>query len=262
MFRGSRKHVLDWTSQAEFCLELLQLVAPVDVRISARSRWMPRGHVASEEARLDTFGPLVLPESDVWANLRRWWLIHEGGANTPNWDIAMGCEVEGRGGLVLVEAKANVPELNIGGKRLEATASARSAANHDQVGRAVNEACAELQRVSAKTAISRDSHYQLANRIAFAWKLASLGVPTVLVYLGFVGDEGIADAGAPFTDSGHWQSTFAEYAHTMVPEDLFERRIECGQAPTWFLVRSRRVLEASGRRLSNIALEPSAPPGS
>jgi hypothetical protein len=35
--------------------------------------------------------------------------------------------------------------------------------------------------------LSRDSHYQLTNRFAWAWKLASMGVPVVLGYLGFQG---------------------------------------------------------------------------
>jgi hypothetical protein len=259
MFRGSRKHVLDWTSQPEFCVELLTLVAPVRVSISAGSRWMPNGYRAIEEARLDTFGPSLLPESDVWATLRRWWLVHGRGANTPNWDIAVGCEVEGRPGLVLVEAKANVPELGVGGKPLDASASGPSADNHQQIGRAITEACVALRSISAITAISRDSHYQLSNRIAFSWKLASLGIPTVLVYLGFLGDEGIADAGEPFRNASHWHNAFAEYAHAVAPAALFERRIECGAAPTWFLVRSKQVLEVSQPRLSNLALEPSAP---
>jgi hypothetical protein len=82
------------------------------------------------------------------------------------------------------------------------------------------------------------------------------------VYLGFLGDDGIADAGEPFTDSAHWKRAFAEYAHAVAPEALFERRIQCDKAPTWFLVRSRQVLEVSQRRLSNLALEPSAPTGS
>jgi hypothetical protein len=258
MFRGSRKHVLDWTSQPEFCVELLQLVAPVDVRISARSKWMPRGHASVEEARLETFGPQILPDSSVWSTLRRWWLVHEGGANTPNWDIALACEIEDRPGLVLVEAKANVPELNVAGKPLDTAASAASIENHQQIERAISEACAELRRVSELTAISRDSHYQLSNRVAFAWKLATLGVPTVLVYLGFLGDDGISDIAAPFRDSTHWERVFAEYARAAVPKDLFERRIECGAAPVWYLVRSRQVLEVSQRRLSNPALEPSA----
>ena len=223
---------------------------------------MPHGYHAPDEARLETFGPEFLADSPVWATLRKWWLAHERGANTPNWDIAMGCEVEGLPGLIVVEAKANVPELSVAGKPVDSTASAASAENHQRIGLAINEACVELQRLSVATAISRDSHYQLANRVAFTWKLASLGVPTVLVYLGFLGDDGIEDAGAPFADSAHWEATFAEYAHAMVPKDLFERRIDCGAAAAWFQVRSRRVIEASPARLSNPALEPTARPRS
>jgi len=255
IFRGSRKHVLDWTARPEFCDELLRLVAPVDVRISARSVWMPRGYGSPDEAKLGTFGPGFLPENTVWATLRKWWLVHEGG-NTPNWDIAMGCEVEGRPGLILVEAKANVPELAVAGKPVDSTGSARSVENHRRIGLAIDEACVELQRISASTAISRDSHYQLSNRVAFAWKLASLGIPTILVYLGFLGDEGIRDAGAPFSDSAHWEAAFAQYAHSMVPKDLFERRIDCGAAPAWLQVRSRHVIEVSPTRLSKPPLEP------
>ena len=116
-FRGSRKHVLDWTSRPEFLVELLQLVAPVEVRILATSLWMPRGYDSIEEARLETFGRRALPNESAWTALRTWWLAHEEGANTPNWDIALSCEIEGRSGLVLVEAKAHVPELSPSPKR-------------------------------------------------------------------------------------------------------------------------------------------------
>jgi hypothetical protein len=245
MHRGSRKHVLDWTSRPEFCLELLQLVAPVDCHITSRSDWMPRGHGSPDEARLETFGPQILPNSDVWTQLRRWWLAHERGANTPNWDIAASCEIEGKPGLILAEAKANVPELSAAGKALDANASAASKENHERIAAAIGDACSALRQLGATTQISRDTHYQLSNRVAFAWKLASLGVPTVLVYLGFLGDDGIVDAGQPFTDQSHWESVFGSYAYSVVPKELFEKRIDCGSAPIWILIRSRRVIEMS-----------------
>jgi hypothetical protein len=36
--------------------------------------------------------------------------------------------------------------------------------------------------------LTADSHYQLANRLASAYKVASAGIPVVLLYLGFTGD--------------------------------------------------------------------------
>jgi hypothetical protein len=252
--------VLDWTDTPEFSVELLQLVAPVDCRLSARSRWMPRGYRSPDEARLETFGPEVWPETKAWSVLLKWWLAYERGANTPNWDIAASCEVDGGPGLILVEAKANVPELSVAGKPTDLGVSAASAENHQRIGVAIGEACAALQRVSPSTAISRDSHYQLSNRVAFAWKLANAGVPTVLVYLGFWGDDGLADVGPPFQSAAHWEAVFTEYARSVVPMDLFEYRVECGAAPMWLLVRSRKAKAASAPRLSNPATEPSAPP--
>jgi hypothetical protein len=74
------------------------------------------------------------------------------------------------------------------------------------------------------------------------------------VYLGFLGDDGIADAGAPFTDTAHWETTVATYAHSLVPQNMFERRIDCASAPLWLQVRSRRVLEASPAKPSNAAV--------
>lgn len=243
--RGSRKHVLDWTGRAEFCIELLQTVAPVEARISRASRWMPRGYGAPEEARLETFGPEILPDRQVWEQLRKWWLAHEQGANTPNWDIALGCEIDGRPGVILVEAKANVRELSAAGKAIRTDASEASTANDQQIGAAIAEACDGLRCFNEAIAISCDSHYQLSNRIAFTWKLATLGVPSVLVYLGFLGDEGIRDAGEPLSDDAHWQRVFKEYARSVIPLDLFDRRLECGAASAWFLSRSRPVLSAS-----------------
>jgi hypothetical protein len=187
-----------------------------------------------------------VPQDDVWSQLRTWWLAHEQGANTPNWDIAVSCEIEGRTGLILVEAKANAPELSHSGKVLPLKSSDASQENHKRIGQAIDEACTALRRLASGIAITRDSHYQLANRVAFAWKLASLGIPTVLVYLGFLGDYGITDAGEPFRDEPHWHNVFEAYAHATVPPELFERRLDCGLAPTWFLVRARPVLTASG----------------
>lgn len=247
MCRGSRKHVLDWTSRPEFPAELLQLVDLPNCRLSACSQWMPRGYEAREEARLETFGPKVLPNGEIWSRLRKWWLAHERGANTPNWDIALSCDVEGKPGLILVEAKANNPEMSCLGKKQKAGASAASGDNHERIKLAIGEACTALQRISASTAISRDSHYQLSNRVAFAWKLASLGVPTVLVYLGFCGDEGIRDAGEPFRNEAHWEASFADYAYSIVPKELFNQPIDCGKASMWLLVRSKQVIEMSPR---------------
>jgi hypothetical protein len=176
--------------------------------------------------------------------LRRWWLVHHRGANTPNWDLVVACEIDGRSGLVLVEAKANCAELKADGKPLLASHTNRSSANHERIRRAIAEARAGLAAAGYEASIDIDSHYQLANRVAFTWKLAALGVPTVLVYLGFTGDHGIRDVGAPLADDAHWRKTFFEHSQPVVPESIVDRRLDLLGAPAWILVRSRRVREA------------------
>lgn len=246
IYRGSRKHVLDWTSQSTFAAELTALLSPVPIEIGADAQWMPRGAEYPAEARLERFGPAWLPDASLWLNLRGWWLRHHRGANTPNWDIAVGCKIEGRPGLVLVEAKANWPELSRDGKLLAEDASDNSGENHEHIGSAIDAACAGWRLIDPRVSICRDSHYQLANRLAFTWKLASLGIPVVLVYLGFTGDEGIReDVGAPFRDDTDWQRAFSEYAHGVVPLDLFDRRLDVGLSPVWLLSRSRPILQQS-----------------
>lgn len=244
-FRGSRKHILDWVESPAFVEEFNALLAPSGATISANDSWMPQGRTQALEARLETFGPRVLPGVLNWNDVRNWWLVHHRGANTPNWDLASTCSLNGRRGLVLVEAKANVPELKTDGKSLGESASLRSSENHERIGTAISQAREALQAQVSGIAISRDKHFQLSNRVAFAWRLASLGLPTVLVYLGFTGDEGIRDVGEPFESSEHWQHAFSQHARSVIPKMPYDDPIHCGLAPFWLLVRSRGVIEHS-----------------
>jgi hypothetical protein len=63
--------------------------------------------------------------------------------------------------------------------------------------------------------ISVDRHYQLANRLSAAERLASCGVPVVLLYLGFTGDTYFeADY---LRDDAHWQRVMGVYVLGTVP---------------------------------------------
>lgn len=84
-------------------------------------------------------------------------------------------------------------------------------------------------------------------------------MPTVLVHLGFWGDTGIVP---PFESPAHWEDVFLQHAHSVVPKDLFERRIDCGPSWAWFLVRTRPVLHVSPPLLSITEMEPGVAPQS
>lgn len=261
-WRGSRKHVLDWVEQPGFLRELEALVAPAPCRIAPDAAFLPRGLAEPKEARLDVFGRRVLPGHPVWDELRRWWLRHPNGANTPNWDLAVTCQIEGRAGLVLVEAKANIPELSEAGKaparekarrgpesvQRRVESAKRSADNAQQISEAIGSARSALESQFPGISISWDRHYQLSNRLAFAWKLASHGIPTVLMYLGFTGDTGMR---APLRDEAEWQALFHRHLASVCPQGIAEKPIRAGASEFWVLCRARKVLEPSPKASSN-----------
>jgi len=244
MFRGSKKHVLDWTSRPTFLVEFMQLLRPLDLRLDVNSYWMPRGYAFPQEARLETFGPRVFPTHAAWPLLTSWWLPSGSRGNTPNWDIALRGEIEGQQGLVLVEAKANEEELSKEDKCGGSGGSALSLENSKHIRGAIEEARRALDGIVPEISISCDNHYQLSNRIAFASKLANLGIPTAVVYLGFTGDEGIANAGRPFIDDADWLRVFRDKCLKVCPAPMHSP-IQTDKAPFWIVARSREVLESS-----------------
>ncbi len=194
-------------------------------------------------------GSRFIPGINCWNALRTWWLVHPARANTPNWDLVVACRISGKPGIVLVEAKAHERELDHGGKRLNPCSSANSKDNHGRIGRAIDEASIALDTIVSGVSISRDSHYQLANRLAYSWKLASMGIPVILVYLGFIGDQGIEDVGPPFTTHQHWEAAMRAYTEGVLPAGFINRILQCGDSHMRMIIRSRPILEQSGSRL-------------
>jgi hypothetical protein len=245
MYRGSRKHVLDWTAEPYFIPQLLELLLPVDVQVTGQSRWMPRGYRYPDEARLESFGPTAIPGAADWQRLSSWWLRHTKSANTPNWDIALSAAIEGRPGLVLVEAKAHCMELSTSAKWSSPRPSVNSRDNGERIAAALNEANAGFRELGIETRLSVKHCYQMANRLAFTWRLATMGIPTVLLYLGFTGDAGISDVGTPIQSDDEWRSMVCEHLRETAPGLAPNTRLQFAPAPGWLLLRSRAVLEYS-----------------
>jgi hypothetical protein len=245
--RGSRQRLLDWVrgGDAEFRESLNRLLQPSGAVLGQGEQWMPN-HASSDEAQLATIGIGFLPDT-VRIAVRDWWLVNLRMANTPSWDLVVTCQFDDRRGLVLVEAKAHATELanESGGKRQPGNPE-----NHARIGLAIEEARKALDHVVPGVKISRDLRYQLSNRVAFAWKLAALGVPTVLVYLGFTGDRNVTDLGEPIADEAHWRNLVQTHAEAVLPVDFAERRIECGSSAMQFLIRTKCVADGSSNAAS------------
>lgn len=229
--RGSRMHVLDWLEDDSFAEAISDMVSVTGMTMSREANRMPRNGRERAEARLGKqCGGLISDGLNL--QLRDWWLAKHAGANVPNWDLACSTtSPDGRPGLVLMEAKAHVAEF-IG------EAKGKGPGNPDNRARiagAIEEARHALSRQISGTEITIERWYQLANRVAFAWKLATSGVPTTLVYLGITGDAGV---GRPIRNHDHWTQMIS-MTSKVLPNTIWETRIDCGAAPLWMLARSK-----------------------
>lgn len=166
---------------------------------------------------------------DGWFDVRQleaphWWIATGGHfATTPNFDLLSTATIEGSPGILLVEAKAHHGELETGGKPLKQNSSI---ANHRRIGESISMANEALNAVAAGFTLSRDRFYQVSNRVSWGWRLASLGVPVTLLYLGFVQDPYWPLDG--FHTSEEWQDAVRGYLANVVPDHVVGRRLRIG----------------------------------
>ena len=216
---------------------LTQLGKEAGVTVSTDDHWQPRGTRDTREAQLDKVlrgGRQFLDESRR-QQLKDWWLVYRKEiARTPTWDVASTCSIFGRKGLLLVEAKAHVNELKT---RDECSASG---ANRDQIERAVQCANAGLSDVTGGTwRLGIERHYQLSNRFAWSWKIASLGVPVALMYLGFLNAQEMPEP--RFHCESDWHLALQDHARGVVDETCWDKGFEVAGTPLVPLVRVAEV---------------------
>lgn len=237
--RGSLLRCLLLTSQSPHRVAetLTSLTRLPNVTVLLHDYWMPKGLTSYKETTLVDNDHFLSP--DIRRELKYWWLKKPRGAMLPNWDIAATCTIDGGKGLLLVEAKAHDKELPESGKSEPTTPNSKL--NHDQIKTAIDQANRGLNRVVPGWRLSRDSHYQLSNRFAWAWKLTALEVPVVLIYLGFLDATEMLDQGQYFDSGEAWQACIRNHSNGIVPEDTWERRLEINGTPVWFLIRSARL---------------------
>ncbi len=210
---------------------LTELVQPYGVVDSEKDEWMPRGFLEPDEARLGETELFVKPNDRE--TVTDWWLAVKPRANTPNWDLVATCRIEGKEGLILVEAKAHKSELASVGKKEPTTENGWK--NHERIRVAIEDANTSLNAQGSGWALSHDTHYQLCNRFAWSWKLASMDIPVVLVYLGFLNADEMPN---PFPSTGAWCDAVREYSNGIVSDGVWESKIMVGNTPIYSIIRS------------------------
>ena len=143
----------------------------------------------------------------------------------------------GEPGLLLVEAKAHAEELAAEGKPRPTSENSRR--NHERIGLAITQATAGLHvQTGRRWDLSRDHHYQLSNRFAWSWKLVSLGIPVVLVFLGFLNACEVADVGDPFLSEEEWIRILKEHTCTAVDDNCWEEWLDIAGVPLITIIRA------------------------
>lgn len=226
-----RCHLLTHGNPEQVADQLTKLIAPYGL-VTADDHWMPQGFDETTEAQLHK-APDLLSVDVHGKALASWWLADANPASTtPNWDIAATCTIEGKKGLFLVEAKAHSDELKSNDR------CSGSKKNFERIGEAIHEANQSLNAAQPGWNLSHTSHYQLSNRFAWSWKLASYGIPTILVYLGFLRANEMRNS---LDDEQTWKITLRDYARDIIPDSVWGSKLLIDGVPIYPLIRSLEI---------------------
>lgn len=237
--KGSKNALMQLLKTKDFADTLNHLIKPVKASITIYDKWIPDANNAEKEAELKDFLKYNF-SPELGEKIHDWWLeVKHPRASTPNWDLVSTCTIEGKKGLLLVEAKAHAEELHTEGKSIDSDASADSAKNHERIGKAIEEARLAFNKEISGISISRDNCYQLSNRVAHAWWLANQGVPVVLMYLGFLNCQDMNDGkNKLLTDDEDWQNCFKSHAQNVGVEKIIDQWVDCGESGFITICRS------------------------
>jgi hypothetical protein len=169
----------------------------------------------------------VVP-NDIQKVLQEWWLVQR--ARTANWDVVSSAQFGDKKGVLLVEAKAHEDEV------CDDTCGAKQP-NLARIEAALAEANEAWNKLHHGISLSAKSLFQVSNRLAFAWKLAQLRMPVVLVYLGLLDANEMAESGKTvFHDHAQWYRCLTTRAKVAVPPDAWNRTYEVGDHQTLLAV--------------------------
>lgn len=239
-----RCHWMTHGTRKQVAARLTKLIGPWGT-VSTDDHWMPGGFDQISEAELHKT-PKLLTNSHC-ERLREWWLaVASNNSKTPNFDLAMSCTIDGMKGIVIVEAKAHTEELNkeIIGKNLRDAVTANACRNHVRIASCIQESnFALMEQTGLRWALSHEWCYQMSNRFTWAWKLAELGYPVILVYLGFLKAEEMRSGKKklPLESLEDWNLLVKSHSRRLFPDEAWDSRWTVHGQPFIPLIRSTEI---------------------
>lgn len=195
----------------------------------------PKGYKKFDEVRLGQANKLLSPQNRI--ELNKWWLGRNtdssGHKDTPNWDLACSAKINSADGLILVEAKAHKVELS----KKPDKSGADPLGSLVHIKNALQEANTAMNNHLSGFNLRHDEHYQISNRFAWSWKLASMGIPVVLIYLGFLNTHEMRSS-TIFKEHGEWNKCVENYCCNKIPFDIWDREVKTEKASFYPIIRS------------------------
>jgi hypothetical protein len=145
------------------------------------------------------------PSDPVLIAWKKWW---PQGRGIHNWDAVGQVRLGDAQEWLLVEAKANVEEL-------ESECGAANPTNRSKIGRAFAETKKALGVPEDRDWLHR--YYQLCNRVAVLHFLNQHGIPAHLLHLYFLGDKGDPRRTCPVDEEGWHHALRAQEEHVGLP---------------------------------------------
>ncbi|AWG22909.1 hypothetical protein FFWV33_15935 [Flavobacterium faecale] len=236
--KGSKKAMSKLVKSIGFHNIINVLLKKDGLSITSNDIWIPNSVSPTKEVGLNVF---LRSNFDVQVanDSIKWWLYK--GSAAPKWDLISTCTINGKRGILLVEAKAHKGELKNDKKNIKKEATTDSKKNHEQIALAIAEANTHIKGDIADIALSRDSCYQFSNRVAHAWWLANQGIPVVLLYLGFLNCEDMSDNYKTFKTDKEWEDCFTGHTEIVGAEGLVGKTINCGKSTFTLICDSIKI---------------------
>ncbi len=231
---GSRRDVLMLLDSPGYIETLNSALTGTGTHVSPGDVHRPLGTRKDQEYELPQFSREYLSGrfDQTMIEDPEWWIVKRNArVRTPVFDLLSTAAIDGKPGVLLVEAKAHHGELETCGKSFK---SSSSPVNHDKIGESIALANQALNAIEPGFQLSRDAFYQVSNRVAWGWRLASLGIPVTLLYLGFVRDPYWTRD--PFTSGEDWMMAARRYLSNVVPADALARRLPCSETGSLLIV--------------------------
>lgn len=238
--RGSKLHMQQFIQLPDLEGRMAALARCTGLTVSGVDNCHPNAANGSEMGLrhfCEMYLPYLYERGDPFF---KWWTPHRG--KPPTYDLLCTFGSGGSEGIICLEAKARNKELQEPRPKLSSSDSQRREANSRCIRCRIEDAMAAIWDEHHPTPDWEGSRYQLYNRLAWAHRLARLGVDVIVLYVGFTEDPCWP---RDKIKAGEWRKTVLDYAEGVLPPDFDDSHHRYGKGTLWFRAEETPVPSTS-----------------